>query len=103
MQAYLDFLRHTLEHGTDRDNGTDIKDRSYDPDAQINTRSVFGYQFRCDLQEGFPLLTTKKVFTRMILHELLWFIAGDTNIQYLVKNNVPIWNEWAYQCYLNET
>lgn len=103
MKQYLDFLQHVLDHGVDRDNGTDIKDRSYDPTAQVNTRSVFGYQFRCDLSEGFPLLTTKKVFTRMIIHELLWFISGDTNIQYLVQNKVPIWNEWAFQCYLNET
>jgi thymidylate synthase len=66
------------------------------------TRSVFGYQMRYDLAEGFPLLTTKKVYMRGIIHELLWFLSGDTNIQYLVKNNVKIWNEWAYQIYLEE-
>lgn len=103
MKQYLDLLRHTLENGVDRDNGTNIQDRSYDPTAQVATRGIFWYQFRCDLSEGFPLLTTKKVFTRMILHELLWFLSGDTNIRYLVENKVPIWNEWPFQSYLKET
>ena len=66
------------------------------------TVSVFGYQMRFDLQKGFPALTTKKVYLNSVIHELLWFLKGDTNIQYLVRNNVKIWNEWAYQIYLEE-
>ncbi|HZS37386.1 MAG TPA: thymidylate synthase [Polyangia bacterium] len=84
MRAYLDLVRHVLEHGhakTDR-TGT-------------GTLSVFGYQLRCDLARGFPLLTTKKVHLRSIIHELLWFLSGDTNIKYLRDNNVTIWDEWA--------
>jgi thymidylate synthase len=64
---------------------------------------VFGYQTRYDLSEGFPLLTTKKVFLRGIIHELLWFLKGDTNIKYLVENKVRIWNEWPFQHYLERT
>lgn len=69
----------------------------------IGTRSIFGHQMRFDLSESFPLLTTKKVFLRGIIHELIWFLSGDTNIRYLVKNDVKIWNEWAFSKYLKHT
>ncbi len=84
MQEYLKLLRHVREHGTEKHDRTGT-----------GTRSVFGYQMRFDLNEGFPLLTTKKVHFRSVAHELIWFIAGDTNIEYLNKNGVTIWNEWA--------
>ncbi|MBQ7622656.1 MAG: thymidylate synthase [Bacteroidales bacterium] len=84
MKQYLDLLRHICEHGTVKHDRTGV-----------GTRSVFGYQMRFDLSEGFPLLTTKKVHLRSIIHELLWFIAGDTNIKYLHDNKVTIWDEWA--------
>ena len=84
MQAYQDVMRHVLEHGTEKADRTGT-----------GTRSVFGYQMRFDLSEGFPLLTTKKLHLRSIIHELLWFLRGDTNIQYLKDNNVSIWDEWA--------
>ena len=84
MKQYLDLLR------TIRTTGTIKHDRT-----GVGTQSIFGYQCRYDLSEGFPLLTTKKVFLRGIIHELLWFIAGDTNIKYLLDNNVHIWDEWA--------
>lgn len=84
MKAYQDLMRHVL------DNGVDKSDRT-----GTGTRSVFGYQMRFDLSKGFPLLTTKKLHLRSIIHELLWFLKGDTNIKYLKENNVSIWDEWA--------
>ena len=84
MKTYLELLRHVLENGTDRGDRTGT-----------GTRSVFGYQMRFDLSEGFPLLTTKKVHTRSIIHELLWFLKGDQNIGYLKENRVRIWDPWA--------
>lgn len=86
MKQYLDMCRYILEHGEDRPDRTGT-----------GTRSVFGYQTRYDLREGFPLLTTKKMYLRPIAEELLWFIKGDTNIKYLVDRNVKIWNEWPYE------
>lgn len=86
MKQYLDMCRYILEHGEDRPDRTGT-----------GTRSVFGYQTRYDLREGFPLLTTKKMYLRPIAEELLWFIKGDTNIKYLVDRNVKIWDEWPYE------
>lgn len=86
MKQYLDMCRYILEHGEDRPDRTGT-----------GTHSVFGYQTRYDLREGFPLLTTKKMYLRPIAEELLWFIKGDTNIKYLVDRNVKIWNEWPYE------
>ena len=91
MQQYHHLMQHILDNGSLKENRTGI-----------NTISVFGYQTRFNLQEGFPLVTTKKVHLKSIIHELLWFIAGDTNIRYLVKNGVNIWNEWPFQNYLKE-
>jgi thymidylate synthase len=88
MKQYLDLLRDISENGTDKSDRTGT-----------GTRSVFGRQIRMDLSKGFPLLTTKKVFLRGIIHELLWFLKGDTNIKYLVDNDVKIWNEWPYEGY----
>ena len=91
MKAYLELLQDVRDNGTGKDDRTGT-----------GTRSVFGRQLRCDLSEGFPLLTTKKVFLKGIIHELLWFVRGDTNIRYLVQNGVGIWNEWPFQNYLNQ-
>ncbi len=91
MKQYLDLLQYIMDNGDQKNDRTGV-----------GTKSVFGYQMRFDLQKGFPLLTTKKVFIKGIIHELIWFLKGDSNIKYLVDNDVHIWNDWPFQKYLEE-
>ena len=92
MKPYLDLMRHIRDHGIKKEDRTGT-----------GTVSIFGHQMRFDLAAGFPLVTSKKVHLKSIIHELLWFIRGDTNIRYLVNNGVGIWNDWPYQSWLRET
>lgn len=92
MKQYHELMSHVMTHGKQK------MDRT-----QTGTKSVFGYQMRFNLDEGFPLVTTKKVHLKSIIHELLWFIKGDTNIQYLVQNGVSIWNDWPFVAFQKST
>lgn len=92
MKQYLDFCKHVMDNGLER------KDRT-----GVGTKGVFGHQMRFDLSEGFPLLTTKKVHMKSIVHELLWIMKGDTNIRYLAQNKVRIWDDWPYKKFVDST
>lgn len=92
MKQYLALLQHIMDHGAVKTDRTGT-----------GTKSVFGYQMRFDLSEGFPLMTTKKMFVRGIIEELIWFLQGETNIKYLVDRNVHIWDEWPFKAYLGKT
>lgn len=92
MKQYLDLLAEIRDHGHQKNDRTGV-----------GTRSVFGRQIRLDLSEGFPAVTTKKLFFKGIIHELLWFLSGDSNIEYLVKNGVNIWNDWPYRNWVEQT
>lgn len=92
MKIYQDLLEKIIREGTDKEDRTGT-----------GTRSLFGYQMRFDLSQGFPLMTTKQLHIKSIVHELIWFLQGDTNIKYLVDNGVSIWNDWAYEKYKKST